>query len=302
MSVKPALDEFQDLSHQGVGEFSAAILRFASAVVRGDSVAEGRALRGLTRLSGETMALADLLGRRRLFLEVDASGSSDFLAVDTSPSTTITRVPVAVPAVPFQEALEDLVTREPRLATSAEAVAELYRTRHAFAMARSAEIEVTKRVKEAFDRLVKRGKSATTIENMIEELGPFSRSYAQTVYRTNLNTAFTAGRFRQVLEDPAVEFAVPAFEFQAVLDSDVRETHAAAHGLVAGVGDSIWGRFAPPLDYQCRCSVRMVDRFELRRRNLLDEKNRVRRLLPSGFSRARPGVNFGVRPDRRIYG
>ena len=96
---------------------------------------------------------------------------------------------------------------------------------------------------------------------VIQQLGDFTRSYANTVYRTNLNTAYTAGRFQQA-QEPGVRTVLPAMERWEIMDSAVRrgrpidgpkggtkENHAAAHGLVAATTDPIWNRVASPSGY-----------------------------------------------------
>ena len=133
-------------------------------------------------------------------------------------------------------------------------------------------------------------------------MGDFTRAYSETVYRTNLTSAFAAGRFKQV-ESEEVRRVTPAFEFDAIDDAAVRPNHAAADGLIAAVNDPVWSRISPPLGHNCRCGLRLVDRFELKRRGLLRGFS-VTPYFPPNFREAKPDDGFtkGGRPDGQIYG
>lgn len=296
-SPKSELDEFADAS---TSRLASAITDLARGVLSQGSTGYERAMRKLRAAIGETMALADLLGRRRVLLEMDAAGG------DASFSSVLT----PVPRVPFREAIEELLSREPRLAESAAEVADLYRERVSFAVARSADESVTQRVQDALAAMTKRGTTGATQTAVIEEIGEWTRGYAQTVYRTNLTTAYTAGRFRQA-QEPVVARAMPAMERFSVRDAAVRrgrpedggENHLAAHGLVAGTRDPIWRTHAPPSGYACRCTVRLVSATELKRRGLMGANGRVERFEPRGLAAFRPHPHFGQRsPDALVYG
>lgn len=211
-----------------------------------------------------------------------------------------------MPRVAFDEAIEDLLEREPRLAADWEEVSAVYSREHAFALARSADQELTEAIQRAMGRLVRSGAPVEVGETVIraeavkrEVLG-FTRAYAETVYRTNVATAFSAGRWR-ALADPEVQIIIPALEYHATLDSSVRENHRAAHGLIMAVDDDRWSQFSPPMGYNCRCAAVPVDRDRLRRmRRLTPEGLVVRQRTPDG---AHPDPGFGGgRPDRVIYG
>jgi SPP1 gp7 family putative phage head morphogenesis protein len=133
---------------------------------------------------------------------------------------------------------------------------------------------------------------------IVQRLGDWSRAYADTVYRTNLTSAYTAGRFRQ---QEGVSDVIGAFGFRSRRDDSTRPNHRAAEGLIAPPHDIIWERLSPPLGYNCRCSLRLVSRFELERLGLLRD-GRVMRFEPATLAQAGPDKGFlSVRPDRRIY-
>lgn len=307
--LKSAESEFETLADRSTDDFARQFVSMLRAVVNGDARGLANARDRLARVLAETMTLADLMGRRRLWLEFDAAK----VTFEPAEAAAFAASPV-VPNVPFREALSDLVTREPRLANTAKEVADLYTNRHAFALARSAEHSITTAVQGFIERSVITGTPVSKAADIIAELGDFTKGYARMAYRTNLSTAWTAGRMQQARE-PAVKVALPAFERFSVLDSalrsgrpqdgpknGVKENHRAAHGLIMGTSDARWSRFAPPSGYGERCGLRLVPIGELRRRGLI-EKGQVIPFEPATLSQFQPHPNFGkTRPDFAIYG
>lgn len=243
----------------------------------------GQAISDLARLLQKTMILSDLHGRKRALMEVDRIKRQ--IAKFTLPDTT----PIK-PGVPFEEAIEDLVSREPRLAESARQVSDLYDTEHVFAMARSIDLNVTKKVQEIITGALKEGKGLSDVEELIAQTGDWSISYAANIFRTNANTAYTQGRFEQ-MKDPEVANIMPAFEYVGVDDARTRPNHLAAFGLIASVDDAIWRTYKPPMAWQCRCGVIGVSIFELESKGLI-RNGRVMRYLPPNFADAHPDPGF----------
>jgi SPP1 gp7 family putative phage head morphogenesis protein len=88
----------------------------------------------------------------------------------------------------------------------------------------------------------------------------------RTIYRTNLQTAYMAGRFEQFARNSAER---PYIQYVAVMDARTRPSHAAMHGKVYRFDDPIWTTWWPPNGFNCRCRVRArserdVDRYKLR--------------------------------------
>lgn len=206
-----------------------------------------------------------------------------------------------LPRVPFTEAVADILAREPRLVAGAEEAAAAYTAEHGFALARSSSMEVTQRVQQVIARAVATGGTVPTVTEVIAEVGDFTRAYAEMALRTNLATAYSAGRFRQMAE-PAVAFAIGGLRYTAVKDVDTRPNHAACDGLIASPADPVWHRCAPPLGFNCRCSVDFVSWPELQARGLIGDDGKVRpaRVPPGAHPDA--GFRHDGRPDIAIYG
>lgn len=190
----------------------------------------------LAELIRHTLILSNLYARRRVLLEADRARRTSRFA--TQPVDV-------VPEVTFDEAIEDLVSREPRLARTWEEVSRLYSTEHVFAAVRSIDENMTARIQKALADVAEKGGSIHDAVRTFQEIAPWSRSYAETTYRTNLATAYTAGRIAQA-NDPEVRDAVPALVYEAMGDDRTRPNHAAADGLIAAADDPIWKRIHPP--------------------------------------------------------
>lgn len=245
--MRQPLDELQILAHRNTQNLRVAVDRVVVAQLGQDPNELRAAQRRLGNLLAATGALADLLGRRRIFLELDRLTRRAF-AAPTGPSLT-------VPDVPFQEAVSDLLSREPRLAQGWQEVQRVWTQERGFALARSASATLTDQVQLRLAQQVREGvpvhKAASELVKLARaHQADWTQSYAQTVYRTNLTTAFTAGRLRQA-RAPEVRRVAPAFRFDAVGDHDTRKNHNAADGLVAMQEDPVWRKLSPPLGYNC---------------------------------------------------
>lgn len=82
---------------------------------------------------------------------------------------------------------------------------------------------------------------------------PSSHGYLRTVFDTNVVSAYSAGRDRQLTEPVVIE-VLPYRVYQAVLDARTRPSHAALNGKVwdARVTDE-WRKFQGPNGFNCRC-------------------------------------------------
>ena len=198
----------------------------------------------------------------------------------------------AITSTTFEEAVEALVSREPRLEQSAIELSRLYNNERVFGMAFSIDQKLTERVQETLARVMREGGGVSTAEKILEDIVPFTKSYATNVYRTNLATSYNEGRKKQA-QDPAVAEVIPALQFRSMDDARVRPNHAAADGLVAATDDPVWRRFTPPIGHQCRCAIEFVSLWELEQRGLI-RNGKVVSYYPPGWAGAHPDPNFKV--------
>lgn len=86
-----------------------------------------------------------------------------------------------------------------------------------------------------------------------------------TIYSTNLQTAYMAGRYKGMMD---VVDRRPWWEYVAVMDARTRPEHAALHGKVFRYDDPFWNFFYPPNGWNCRCRVVSASPDELDRRGI----------------------------------
>jgi len=73
-----------------------------------------------------------------------------------------------------------------------------------------------------------------------------------TIFRTNIQTAYQAGRFDQMKRTAANR---PYWQYEAVGDKRTRPTHWALHGKIFPSDHEFWDTFYPPNGFNCRCTV-----------------------------------------------
>lgn len=235
----------------------------------------------MAKLISHTMILANLNARKRVLMEADHArrhrGAFDSQKTPLSPLT-------------FSEAIEDLVTRDSRLAAGYREVSALYSTDHVFALAKSVNKNLTERIQKAINDLMGTGGGLPEFETVWREITPWAQSYGDTVYRTNCSTAYTAGRFTQA-QDPDVQEVIPAMTYISMHLPASRPNHEAADGLIAATDDPVWDFIKPPNGYNCMCGVNFVNKYELERRGLLKD-GKVVPYYPSTWSSAHPDPGF----------
>ena len=283
-------NELSSLRERSANDFALVLQDMAGAIAFDDKPAINLAEKQLAGLVGDTMTLSNLMGRRRLLMEMPERGSQ---FTEGDEALLFASTPI-FPKVPFNEALNYLKGLSPEVASSAQEVSEMYREGKNFSIARSAKLLILDRIK----KYIEAGVAGTPKEKAIQAIkkaGHFSRGYAKTIYQTNLASAYTAGRFEQAKE-PHVAKVIKAFQYVAVNDPPrVRPNHLAHHGLVASQFDSAWNEFSPPQGFNCRCGVRLITLFEARRRGLLDSQGGIAKMTDGQKSHWR---SKGAVPDR----
>jgi SPP1 gp7 family putative phage head morphogenesis protein len=279
--------------------------------IRNNRTGHADARNRLAEVVTETMGVAEVLGASLMLRtaadlmarEKFSRDCRELLAFADAPTQSI------LPRVTLTEAVEDMVARTPatirRAAErTASRIAELYGEGRVVAFARAAEAAVTRRaqklIAEALREGIPEGEAGRRLRMGADEIRkrsrPWSEGYAQMAFRTNVNTAVTAGRFRQA-QDPDIREVVPAFRFDAVGDADTRPNHEAADGVVLDVTDPQWARIAPPLGYNCRCQVSFVSRPELAAAGRLNPDGSVKKQRVPAAARPDPGFRHTGRPD-----
>lgn len=92
----------------------------------------------------------------------------------------------------------------------------------------------------------------------------------KTIYRTNIQTAYQAGRFQEQLENADDR---PYWQYVAILDGKTRPSHRAMNGKVFRFDDPFWASFYPPNGWGCRCRVKALSQSNVERRGLVLESS-----------------------------
>lgn len=87
----------------------------------------------------------------------------------------------------------------------------------------------------------------------------------KTIYQTNLQSAYMAGRKASMEETTDTH---PYWMYIAILDGKTRPSHRALHGQVFRHDDPIWAAIFPPNGFNCRCRVVALSEAAVKRRGL----------------------------------
>lgn len=92
-------------------------------------------------------------------------------------------------------------------------------------------------------------------------VGVNRNAHLETVFRTNLMSAYNQGRL-QMYNDPELGNFVTGYRYNAILDERVRPAHAAMDGRVYPKSSPIWQTWMPPNGFNCRCTIDPVTELE----------------------------------------
>lgn len=105
--------------------------------------------------------------------------------------------------------------------------------------------------------------------DILESRG-WGRWRSETIFRTNIQTAYNVGRYREMMETARSR---PYWQYSAVNDSRTRPAHAALNGKVFPSDHPFWDTWYPPNGFNCRCGVVSLAGGEVRRRGLTVESH-----------------------------
>lgn len=159
----------------------------------------------------------------------------------------------------FEEAIASFLARKVITPAEYRRLSAEARAR-AFSVSRMTSDELVRRVQAELQRTLDNGGSLRTFTAAIRadevSLGiePTSPSYLENIFRTNTQTAYGAGRLRQIT-NPIVMATRPYIQYRTAGDNRVRESHKLLDRVIFRQEDPDWRKYAPPLGFQCRCSL-----------------------------------------------
>lgn len=208
----------------------------------------------------------------------------------------------------WQDALNDAHARAFTVAKAAR-LEILYDIRQELERAIKGEIALRDFIRELEPRLKARGWWGKQVivdsEGRAQQVQLGSPHRLKTIYRTNLQSAYMAGREREFMANVAQR---PYWQYVAVMDARTRPSHAALHGKIFPAEDPFWDHFYPPNGFNCRCRVRALSQRDVERGGLAvsrsgDDLKTVEIVDPrTGLvervaSYRGPGMRFAVTPD-----
>jgi SPP1 gp7 family putative phage head morphogenesis protein len=113
----------------------------------------------------------------------------------------------------------------------------------------------------------------------------------QTIFRTNIQGAFQAGKWAQAQASEGLQVVV----YDAVADGRTRPSHLALDGRAFLKSDPIWDTWWPPNGFNCRCTVRLMSMAEAKARGVRIESGEG--ILRGEAQPVGPGRDLVLLPD-----
>jgi SPP1 gp7 family putative phage head morphogenesis protein len=221
----------------------------------------------------EPSVLADLAGQMFVRLvEMPDDGAERHLADDPRP---------AFLRLAFAEAVEFWRSRGGDPAMLDEVLAA-YRRRAATASDEQLDT-IARRAVEEIQRTLESGGTLADFKRDIESqavtlgIAPAGPGYLENVYRTQVASAYGAGRYAQLTNSDVIA-ARPYRQYRTAQDSRVRTEHVVMDGVTWRADDATFAQIYPPCGFQCRCAV-----VSLSQEDIDDEGLTVVTAIPAGF-------------------
>ena len=200
----------------------------------------------------------------------------------------------------------------------------------AFTVAKMARFDLLQQVRVITDRALATGmtvrQAASLLEPRLRAAGWWGRKVVvdedgqaevvqlgsphrlRTILRTNIATAYAAGRYQRQRE---LADERPYWQYVAVLDPRTRDRHRELHGLTLRADDPAWNTIYPPNGFNCRCRVRALTARQVQDRKIRVVEqttttpltHEVRTDRRTGEVITRPGarVSWGKGASRRTF-
>lgn len=158
-------------------------------------------------------------------------------------------------ALPFEEAIAQAQARGSIARLPSVYYSDVYADmrRAAFTVSYLSGLDQIREVHDSLQQALRKGESFAEWKRKAEltDWG-LKPGHLETVFRTNVQTAYAQGHWRQFLETKSFR---PFLMYSAINDSRTRPNHRAMDGYVAHISDPIWKAWTPPCGYNCRCTL-----------------------------------------------
>lgn len=162
--------------------------------------------------------------------------------------------------LPYAEAVEYLKKRDVIKKVDYNKLSDKMRFR-AFTASRIADGDLLKRINSELIKNVNDGKGlkdflSLTKTDILNKVGMGAGGqgwYWETVYRTNVQTAYNTGRMMGFEEDKPL-----ALHFVGIEDSRQTDVCHSLSNVIRPYDDPLWEKYIPPLHFGCRSTVRAI--------------------------------------------
>lgn len=182
---------------------------------------------------------------------------------DFASSSGSTKLPFNVR---FKEAARFFAAKVPLTRDEFDQLSDWAKTR-AFTVATVTKAELLQDVQDAVGKAIDDGLTLADFRSILGDVmesrgwGGLTPWHAETVFRTNIQSAYGIGRLQQQ-RDQRDDF--PFLQYHAIHDSRTRPSHLALDGVVRPIGDPFWKKYYPPWAYNCRCDAESLTADEAR--------------------------------------
>lgn len=144
---------------------------------------------------------------------------------------------------------------------------------HAFTVAKLTSADMLSDLREALDKAMDDGQSYAEFKknakDLLETKGYYTREDGsawrlETIYRTNMQSAYMAGRYHQMVD---VADSFPYWEMISIIDIKTSDTCKGINGIIRPANDEFWKTNYPPRHYRCRSRVRNLSDALMKQRN-----------------------------------
>ncbi|MEY4531312.1 MAG: hypothetical protein RLZZ156_2033, partial [Deinococcota bacterium] len=189
----------------------------------------------------------------------------------------------------YQEALDWFRAKVPMPDAQYQALSAANR-RKAFTVTGVAQLDLVHDVWKEIETALESGMTLEDFKRNVgarlaREWGGANGFRVETIFRTNMQLAYGAGRYAQ-MTDPDVLETRPYWMYDSVLDERTSSLCRSLDGTVKRHDDPWWDKHIPPLHHRCRSAVRTMT-----------ENQATTRGITSNPPDLEPSEGFGERPD-----
>ena len=201
-----------------------------------------------------------------------------------------------IPPIPFSEAVGFLKSKVPMTKTEWLSLEKKMRFR-AFTMAKLGEVKVIETVKKQLVKAMEGGEGFAASFDAVKEIAKASDAaltpfYWETVFRTNVQGAYVAGKLMQYQKFPPAAYRLLVIEDVRTSDICKHLLTQSGYGVVLPVEHQFWEKYGfPPYHMNCRTGICAVYKSQIGR-----DGNNVENRSMKSFSKFKVQDGFGGNP------